>query len=63
MLINLHCRIRNQAKMKPIDLVDPRHTELRSALQKAELELLAGEDALDEDEDDGARDGPGSESD
>jgi hypothetical protein len=49
--------------MKPIDLVDPRHTELRSALQKAELELLAGEDALNEDDDDGARDGPGSESD
>lgn len=56
-------RIRNKAKMKPIDLVDPRHTELRSALQKAELELLAGEDALVEDDDDEARDGPGSESD
>lgn len=49
--------------MKPIDLVDPRHAELRSALQKAELELLAGEDALEEDDDDDARDGPGSESD
>lgn len=55
-------RIRNLAKLKPIELVDPRHTELRSALQKAELELLAGEDALEEDDDD-ARDGPGSESD
>jgi hypothetical protein len=58
------CRIRNKAKLKPVDLVDPRHAELKSALQKAELELLAGEDALEEEEDDdNARDGPGSESD
>lgn len=56
-------RIRNLAKLKPIELVDPRHIELRNALQKAELELLAGEDAIEEDDDEGARDGPGSESD
>lgn len=65
MLILREYRIRNNAKLKPIDLVDPRHVELRSALQKAELELLAGEDAIqeDDDDDDGRRDGPGSESD
>ena len=55
-------RIRNKAKLRPIDLMDPRNTELRSTLQKAELAMMAGDDVVDEDEDD-APDGPGSESD
>lgn len=55
-------RIRNKAKLKPIDLVDPRNTDLRAALQKAELAILASGDLVNEDEDDGP-DGPGSESD
>lgn len=48
------CRIRNKAKLKPFDLVDPRNTELRATLQKAEFALMAGDDVVDEeDEDDG----------
>jgi hypothetical protein len=56
-------RIRNKAKLKPIDLVDPRHMELRDALKKAELTLIAGADAIVDDDDDDRPDGPGSESD
>lgn len=44
-------RIRNKAKLRPIDLVDPRNTELRSLLQKAEFTMLAGDDVVVEDED------------
>lgn len=54
-------RIRNKSKQRPIDLVEPRNTELRTLLQKAEVAMLAGDDVVDEDEDE--RDGPGSESD
>ena len=54
-------RIRNKAKLRPIDLVDPRNTDLRSTLQKAEMAVMAGDDVVDEDEDE--PDGPGSESD
>lgn len=54
-------RIRNKAKLRPIDLADPRNTELRRALQKAEVAMTAGDDVVNEDEDDD--DGPGSESD
>lgn len=54
-------RIRNKGKLRPIDLVDPRNTELRAVLQKAELAMLAGDDVVDEDEEE--PDGPGSESD
>ncbi|EMF16707.1 ankyrin repeat domain-containing protein [Sphaerulina musiva SO2202] len=63
-LVDAGCdpRIRNKAKLKPIDLVDPRNTDLRAALQKAELAILASSDLVNEDEDDGP-DGPGSESD
>ena len=63
-LVDAGCdpRIRNKAKLRPIDLVDPRNTELRQVLQKAELTMMAGDDVVDEDEDD-RRDGPGSESD
>jgi hypothetical protein len=54
-------RIRNKGKLRPIDLVDPRNAELRAVLQKAELAMLAGDDVVDEDEEE--PDGPGSESD
>ncbi|KAF2160454.1 hypothetical protein M409DRAFT_59936 [Zasmidium cellare ATCC 36951] len=64
-LVDAGCdpRIRNKAKLKPIDLVDPRNTELRKDLQKAELTLQMAGDVVQEDEDEDARDGPGSESD
>ncbi|KAL1297139.1 hypothetical protein AAFC00_004715 [Neodothiora populina] len=63
-LVDAGCdpRIRNKAKLRPIDLVDPRNTELRSYLQKAELTLLATADAVEED-DDGAGAGSASDSD
>lgn len=54
-------RIRNNAKLKPIDLVDPRNGDLRSDLQKAELTLQMSKDLVDEEEEE--VDGPGSESD
>lgn len=55
-------RIRNKAKLKPFELVDPRNTELRSTLQKAEFAITAGADVVDADGEDG--DGPtGSASD
>ncbi|KAH9843333.1 Ankyrin repeat-containing protein [Teratosphaeria destructans] len=56
-------RIRNKAKMKAIDLVDPRNKELRAELQKTELQLQMGGDTVEDDEEDGRHDGPGSESD
>jgi hypothetical protein len=57
-------RIRNKAKLKPIDLADPRNTDLRDVLRKAETELtmLSSSDVVLED-DDTAPGGPGSESD
>ncbi|CAD0111872.1 unnamed protein product [Aureobasidium uvarum] len=45
-------RIRNKAKLRPVDLTDPRNTELRSLLQKAEFTMLAGDDVVQEDDDD-----------
>lgn len=62
-LIDAGCdpRIRNKAKLKPIDLVDPRNTELRAVLQKGELTIQMTNDVVEEDEDE--PDGPGSESD
>ena len=54
-------RLRNKAKLRPIELVDPRNTDLRRTLQKAEMAMTAGDDVVDEDEDES--DGPGSESD
>ncbi|KAF4552181.1 Ankyrin repeat-containing protein 6 [Elsinoe fawcettii] len=53
-------RIRNKAKLKPFDLVDPRNGELRKALQKAEFTIAAGDDVVQDDSDDG---GPASDSD
>ncbi|KAK4961510.1 hypothetical protein LTR10_002000 [Elasticomyces elasticus] len=57
-----HCNeIRNKAKLRPIELVDPRNKELRTALQTAEMAIMAGGDVVVEDDD--APNGPGSESD
>lgn len=52
-LISKVCRIRNKAKLKAFELVDPRNTELRSTLQKAEFAQMAGDDVVDGDEDEG----------
>lgn len=58
----LNGRIRNKAKLKPMELVDPRNTELRGVLQKGEFAIMAGNDVVDEDDE--ADDGPtGSASD
>lgn len=61
-LVDAGCdpRIRNKAKLKPFDLVDPRNTELRSFLQKAEFSMMAMDDVV---EDDDGPTGSGSESD
>lgn len=55
MLLDAGCdpRIRNKAKLKPIELVDPRNTELRSMLQKGEVSMLMGGDVVEDDDDDG----------
>ncbi|KAL9016897.1 MAG: hypothetical protein Q9185_005752 [Variospora sp. 1 TL-2023] len=37
-------RIRNKAKLKPVDLVDPRNAELRDVLRKAEYSMMMGGD-------------------
>ncbi|KAL6709392.1 hypothetical protein ACN47E_001799 [Coniothyrium glycines] len=44
-------RIRNKAKLKPFELVDPRNTELRSMLQKGEFAMQAGGDVVVEEDD------------
>lgn len=54
-------RIRNKAKLRAIEVVDPRNIDLRRTLQKAEMAVMAGNDVVNEDEDDSG--GPGSESD
>ncbi|KAF2717487.1 hypothetical protein K431DRAFT_288537 [Polychaeton citri CBS 116435] len=61
-LVDAGCdpRVRNKAKLRPIELVDPRNTDLKQMLQKAEFAMMAGDDVVDEDADDG---GSGSESD
>ena len=48
--------------MKPMDLVDPANTELRSVLQRAEFALLAGADVLREEDVDGGPTGSASDS-
>jgi len=40
-------RIRNKAKLKAVDLVDPRNTELRDVLQKAEYVMQNQGDFID----------------
>ncbi|KAF2680302.1 hypothetical protein K458DRAFT_407330 [Lentithecium fluviatile CBS 122367] len=44
-------RIRNKAKLKPLELVDPRNTTLRSMLQKGEYAMTAGGDVVEEEDD------------
>ncbi|EMD01133.1 hypothetical protein BAUCODRAFT_62020 [Baudoinia panamericana UAMH 10762] len=63
-LVDAGCdpRLRNKAKLRPVDLVDPRNKDLRTSLQKAEMTIMAGNDAVVEDDDDRPN-GPGSESD
>lgn len=44
-------RIRNKAKLKPVELTDPRNTELKSMLQKGEFAIQAGGDVVEEEDD------------
>ena len=46
-----HPRVRNKARLKPMELVDPRNQALRTSLQKAEFALMAGADVVVEDDD------------
>ncbi|KAL8787913.1 MAG: hypothetical protein Q9213_001940 [Squamulea squamosa] len=39
-------RIRNKAKLKPMDLVDPKNKDLRDTLQKAEYAMTVGDDVV-----------------
>jgi hypothetical protein len=60
-LIDAGCdpRIRNKAKLKPVELVDPRNKDLKNVFQKAEYSLQVGDDVVNEDDDGGS----GSETD
>lgn len=53
-------RVRNKAKLKPVELVDPRNTALREVLRKGEVAMMMGGDVVEED--DGPT-GSGSDSD
>ena len=55
-------RIRNKAKLKPMELVDPRNSELRASLQKAEFTMTAGDDVVDNDAEDEGPTGSASDS-
>lgn len=57
------CRIRNNAKLKAMELVDPRNTALVNVLRKAEFAMMAGNDVVDDHDDDGTRGAMGSASD
>ncbi|KAI9858073.1 MAG: hypothetical protein M1813_007885 [Trichoglossum hirsutum] len=47
-------RVRNKARLKPAELVDPRNSELRKTLQKGEYSMTVGANELaNDDEDDG----------
>jgi hypothetical protein len=43
-------RIRNKAKLKPVELVDPRNVELRELLRKGEVAMMMGGDVVEDDE-------------
>jgi hypothetical protein len=61
---SLNCRIRNKAKLKAADLVNPANTELRDLLQKAEYVLQNQGDFIDaEEEEDEGPTGSNSDSD
>ncbi|KAI9664081.1 MAG: hypothetical protein M1821_007572 [Bathelium mastoideum] len=47
-------RSRNKAKLRSLDLVDPRNEELRGVLQRAEFRLQAGGDVVEEEEEEEA---------
>lgn len=55
-------RIRNKAKLKAVELVDPRNTELRGVLRKAEFASMAGDDVVHGEEEDGGPTGSASDS-
>ena len=55
-------RLRNKAKLRPVELVDPRNAELRAVLQRAEYAEMAGTDVVDEDEEDEGPTGSASDS-
>ncbi|PWW74417.1 ankyrin [Tuber magnatum] len=55
-------RIRNKAKQRPIDIVDPRDTELRTLLQNTEYVMTAGNDVVEESDDEGGDGGSASDS-
>ncbi|PUU77036.1 hypothetical protein B9Z19DRAFT_1087007 [Tuber borchii] len=55
-------RIRNKAKQRPIDIVDPRDTKLRFVLQNAEYAMTAGDDVVQESDDEGGDGGSASDS-
>lgn len=55
-------RVRNKAKLKPAELVDPRNGDLRTTLSTAEYAQIAGDDVVDEEEEDEDA-GPASDSD
>lgn len=52
-LVDAGCdpRIRNKAKLRPLDLVDPRDKELRAFLQKAEYSFQVSGDVVQDDDD------------
>jgi uncharacterized protein len=57
-------RIRNKAKLKPLDLVDPRNSSLRNLMQESEYVLQNQGDFIDADaEDDEGPTGSNSDSD
>ncbi|MCJ1296449.1 hypothetical protein MMC34_008015 [Xylographa carneopallida] len=57
-------RLRNRAKLRPVELVDPRNVALRAVLQRAEYAAMAGTDVVDEDaeEEEGGSTGSASDS-
>ncbi|MCJ1315654.1 hypothetical protein MMC15_000974 [Xylographa vitiligo] len=55
-------RLRNKAKLRPVELVDPRNGELRAVLQRAEYAAVAGDDVVDEDEEEEGPTGSASDS-
>ncbi|KAL8667294.1 MAG: hypothetical protein Q9202_000867 [Teloschistes flavicans] len=56
-------RIKNKAKLKPLELVDPKNEPLRDVLRKAEYVLLMGDDVVGGGDEDGGPTGSASDSD
>ncbi|KAL8904846.1 MAG: hypothetical protein Q9207_003006 [Kuettlingeria erythrocarpa] len=55
-------RIRNKAKLKPMDLVDPKNVELRNILQRAEYSMTVGDDVVVRDDEEDGPTGSASDS-